>query len=832
MSTSRKLVRRATQAAWLSLVLAIDPGAARAQASNTPASSTPASSTPVLAAPTDFAIPRQPLESALTAFSAATRLQVLVSGDLVRGIVSPGISGSLTPADALRGLLAGTGLAARFVDRDTVTLQPAPAGQVPGVTTLDPVQVQGAARQNAWEAPPGFVATRSTTGTKTDTPLIDTPQTVNVVTRDEIATRGAQTITQALEYTPGVNAGYYGGTTDARYDWVATRGFVARRYLDGLRLPYGARGYSQAMIDPYGLESVEVLKGPSSVLYGQNNPGGLINLVSKRPPSETLREVELQTGSHGRAQGAFDIGGPLDAQGKFSYRLTGLARDVGSQVDYLDERRIFIAPALTWRPTIDTTLTLMGQYLSVNAKGGGAPQGMPVYGTLWANPNGKIPKNRFIGEPGYDKFSNTQYSVGYAFEHRFDDAWTVRQNLRYTNVDTFSRRVQAAAFSTADYSTVSRYAWAFPEKAGVFGVDTQAQARFATGPLRHTVLFGFDYQNEDGRYQESQLALIAPLNVYNPVYANNVVQPPLGTQVDQLRNQYGVYVQDEIELGPWALMLSGRQDWADTRTSTLNAVTGARAVVNQDDTAFTGRAGLVYRFGNGLAPYVSYATSFVPTSGVSRAGTPFDPQTGQQYEVGVKYQPTGFNSFVTLSAYNLTQKNVLTPDPVDTRFSVQTGEARVRGVEVEGKASLGFGVDLVASYSYAQSKVLSANRNAAGASLVGKDLPLVPRQQAALWADYNIPDGWLAGLVPGGGVRYVGTYFGDANNVYKTPGVTLFDAALRYDLGRASPALEGAQIQLNASNLFNKEFVTACASATGCYWGAGRTVLATLRYRW
>ncbi len=815
---------RATQAAALSLVLALalDPVATMAQGAPAPAS----------ASMRDFAIPRQPLDAALTAFSAATRLQVLVPGDMVRGVVSPGVSGNLTAADALRGLLAGTGLAARFVDADTITLQRVQAGQSGDVTMLDPVQVQGASRQNSWEAPPGFVATRSTTGTKTDTPLIETPQTINVVTRDEMEVRASQSLTQALQYTPGVNAGYYGGTTDVRYDWITARGFVTRRYLDGIRLPYGARGYSQAMIDPYGLESVEVLKGPSSVLYGQNNPGGLLNLVSKRPPSETVREVELQTGSYGRAQGGFDIGGPIDKEGKFSYRLTGLARDVGSQVDYLDERRIFIAPAVTWRPTVDTTLTLMGQYLSVNAKGGGAPQGLPVYGTLWPNPNGKIPQNRFIGEPGYDKFSNSQYSIGYAFEHRFNDVWTVRQNLRYTNVDTFSRRVQAAGLSTSDYRTVSRYAWAFPEKSGVFGVDNQVQARFSTGPLRHTVLFGFDYQNEDGRYQESQLAAIASINIFNPVYANNVVQPPLGTQVDQLRNQYGLYAQDEIELGPWALMLSGRQDWADTRTSTLNAVSGAKSVINQDDKAFTGRAGLVYRFGNGLAPYASYATSFVPTSGTSRAGTPFDPQTGQQYEVGVKYQPTGFNSFVTLSAYNLTQKNVLTPDPVDTRFSVQTGEARVRGLEFEGKASLGFGLDLTASYAYAQSKVTKANRNGAGATLVGKDLPLVPRQQAGLWADYTVADGWLGGLMPGGGMRYIGPSYGDANNAYKAPGVTLFDAALRYDLGRANASLQGAQVQLNVSNLFDKEYVTACASATGCYWGTGRTVLATLRYKW
>ena len=456
---------------------------------------------------------------------------------------------------------------------------------------------------------------------------------------------------------------------------------------------------------------------------------------------------------------------------------------------------------------------------------------MPALGTLYANPKGRIPTKRFIGEPNYDRFKLQQGFIGYAFEHRFNDVWTVRQNLRYSHVDANTQRVQAIGLG-ADSSTLSRYAWAFPERSDLFNIDNQAEARFSTGPFAHTLLLGADYLREDARYDESQLRIVPSVDVFAPVYAGTVTRPPLGTRITQGRNQTGLYAQDEIRFGGFRLTVSGRQDWADAVTRTTNAATGALTRVKQDDAAFTSRVGLSYLLDGGLAPYISYATSFQPTAGTDRAGQPFAPTEGEQIEGGIKFQPPGTNLLMTGTVFDLTQKNVLTPDPTDFRFNAQTGEARVRGVELEVKASLTESLDLIASYAAMNSEITKANANAAGASIIGNELPFVPQHQASAWLDYTFRTGDWAGLGLGAGVRYIGASVGDNANLYHIPVVTLVDAAVRYDFGYRYPALKGVDLAVNATNLFDKTYVSTCIAATGCFYGNRQTVLATLRYRW
>ncbi|WP_419953597.1 TonB-dependent siderophore receptor [Methylobacterium sp.] len=779
----------------------------------------------------DFALPAMPLDEALAAYGAASGVQLIYDSSATRHLRSVAVVGRYDRAEGLRRLLAGTGLTPQFTAERSATLLRvvAQAGIVApdqaGAVALDMLEVSG---ENAIGPVHGYVARRSATATKTGTPILETPQAINVVGRKEIEDRQAQSVSQALLYTPGV-MNQYG--TDVRYDWLYVRGFVPGRYLDGLRLPFGARGYSQPRVESYGLERVELLKGPSSGLYGQNSPGGLLNLVSKRPTATPLREIQLQTGSFGRAQAAFDLSGPIDPEGRILYRLTGLARTTGTQLDYLEEDRVFIAPSLTLRPDADTSLTILSQYLNIDSPGGGAPQGLPALGTLYANPKGRIPTKRFIGEPNYDRFKLQQGFIGYAFEHRFNDVWTVRQNLRYSHVDANTQRVQAIGLG-ADNSTLSRYAWAFPERSDLFNIDNQAEARFSTGPFAHTLLLGADYLREDARYDESQLRIVPSVDVFAPVYAGTVTRPPLGTRITQGRNQTGLYAQDEIRFGGFRLTVSGRQDWADAVTRTTDAATGTLTRVKQDDAAFTGRVGLSYLLDGGLAPYISYATSFQPTAGTDRAGQPFAPTEGEQIEGGIKFQPPGTNLLMTGTVFDLTQKNVLTPDPTDFRFNAQTGEARVRGVELEVKASLTESLDLIASYAAMNSEITKANANAAGASIIGNELPFVPQHQASAWLDYTFRTGDWAGLGLGAGVRYIGASVGDNANLYHIPVVTLVDAAVRYDFGYRYPALKGVDLAVNATNLFDKTYVSTCIAATGCFYGNRQTVLATLRYRW
>ncbi|CAM3983858.1 TonB-dependent siderophore receptor [Bordetella tumulicola] len=700
------------------------------------------------------------------------------------------------------------------------------------VTTLAPIVVQSAQDASPTSGD-DYVATRSRSSTKSDAALIDTPQTVNIITRREMNERGVTSLAQAVRYTPGVFAQY--GDNDVRYDWLTVRGFTPSRYLDGLLLPFGSRGYSQPRIDTYGLERVEILKGPSSGLYGQSAPGGLVNMTSKRPTAEPFNEVVLQVGNFNRYQGSFDFSGPADEEGKFLYRLTGTLRDSDTQYQHVDDNRGFIAPSFTWRPSSDTSLNLTAQYQKITSHGGGGAPVLPVIGTLEKGSDGYIPRDRFVGEPGYDIFTNEQTMVGYTLDHRINDTWSLRQSTRYTNVDTNTRRVQIGAMVSE--SEAIRYAWAFPETSRIFQIDNQLNAKFQAGPTHHDVTFGLDYLREKSRYNESSLGLLLPpasplFDVFDPQYGTPVTRPPTATKINMTRSQLGIYAQDQIELDRLRFTFAGRYDWTDGTTD--NGTLGGDGQWNwasrdADADRFTGRVGVIYRFDNGLAPYLSYSTSFQPMTGVTRSGAALKPTTGEQYEAGVKFQPDGVASFVTLSAFQITQENVSTPDPVNTSFVVQTGQAQVQGIELEGKASFDNGLDLTMSYALSDSEITKTNT----ASQRGNELNFVPRHQASLWADYTLRDGPLQGVGLGAGVTYRGSFYGDLNNQYAIPAVTLVDAAIRYDLGRASPVLAGAQVALNVSNLFDKRYVANClGTAVSCYWGGERTVMATLRYRW
>ncbi|WP_421360697.1 TonB-dependent siderophore receptor [Agrobacterium rosae] len=782
----------------------------------------------------EFAISGQPLSAALVRFSSVTGIDVAFDGPLPANLRSVGTVGNLSAEGALRRLLAGTGLTYRFTTANTLLLvnpQNSPSsGSATGETILEPIVVQG---ENARGPVDGFIATQSATATKTGTSLKNTPQAVNVVTKDQIAAQGSATLTQALRYTPGVISQY---GDDSRYDWFTIRGFRPSRYLDGLRLPFGSRGYAQPRVEPFSLERAEVLKGPASVLYGQGDPGGLINMVSKRPSATALNEVEMQFGTDKRLQTAFDLGGGAGDDDSFLYRIVGVGRLTDTQYDYVREKKGYIAPSFTFKADEGTSLTFYGSYQHIDSPGGGGAAALPANGTLYTGIYPELPRGAFPGEPGYDHYKSDQASVGYEFEHEVDDTWTIRQNLRYSYIGTDTQRVQPYCPTVCDPTAFYRYAWAFPESARAVTMDNQAIGKFQTGDVAHTALFGLDYSYESSRYEESALSpIFTPFNGLDPVYgATPIARPPITTRIDQDRSQIGLYAQDQMEWNNYVFSLSGRYDWANTDTRTRT--TTADKQVDQEDGKFTWRAGLVYNFDNGLSPYAGYSTSFSPAGGTDIDGNVFKPTTGEQFEVGVKYQPDGSNSFVTLSAYHLTQDNVLTPDPRDTTKSVQAGQVTMRGVELEGKVEFNDVLSVLASYAYTDSEITKANLSNIkdpSTSNQGNRFAFVPQHQASLWLDYTLQTStsW-DGLSFGGGARYTGQTFGDNANEFDIPSYTVFDAAVRYDFGKADPKLEGLKASLNVSNLLDRKYVSTCIAATGCYWGEGRTVYATLKYSW
>lgn len=694
---------------------------------------------------------------------------------------------------------------------------------------LDTIEVQGTG-ERALGPVNGYVATRTATGSKTDTPIIEVPQTVNVVTADQIRAQGAQSVSEALRYTAGVRAETYGAAS--QFDsYTQIRGFKGDLFLDGSRLPDGAAtaDWTTSVVEPYGLERIEVLKGPSSALYGQSGPGGLVNMVSKRPTATPYREIQIQTGSFGRLQGAFDLSGPIDPQGTLLYRLTGLARNSGTQTDFIDDDRLFIAPAFTWRPSADTTLTVMGQYLR-ERNGKTSFNYLPTSGTLYPNPvNGRLPWNRYAGEPGFDRFDRDQGSIGYAFEHRFNDSLTFSQNLRYTQNDVYLRALNRNGELLADNRTLNRAAFRIDAAARAFTLDNRLEAKFDTGPLKHTALLGLDYRNEVSQYDVGR-GPAPSIQIFNPIYGAPVADPGINFQrKDAELRQLGFYAQDQIKLDRWIATFSGRYDIAETQTRTQTLTTNTMARTSTTDRAFSGRAGLSYVFDNGIAPYVSVSTSFQPTAATDFFGAAFKPLTSRQYEAGVKYQPSGINASLTAAVFDIRQENTLTgdPNPAHPFAQVQLGEVSVRGFDVEARAQLTEGLGLIASYAFLDHEITKSSV----VTDIGKRLPGTPMHQGSLWADYAIQGGPFIGLSLGGGVRFVGSTY-DTNNTVRIPSYTLVDATIGYDLGKLTPALNGAKLSVVAKNLFDRYYVSQCGNVPGCTLGSRRTVLATLSYRW
>lgn len=768
----------------------------------------------------DFNIPGQSLASALQALSTQSSLQVLYSADDVQGLRSQPVSGRLSPTQALSQMLVGTGVVFT-VEGNTVTVR----SRAPGDSLeLAPTTISGRTAESAYGPVDGYVATRSATGTKTDTPILEIPQTINVVTADQIATQGARNLTQALRYTPGLNTG---GFTDrnAIADEITSRGFSPTPlYLDGAYLPYAGSLGGAPQIDPYTLERIEVLKGPSSVLYGQNQPGGLINMVSKRPTTEQRSQIKLGAGSYNRVNGAFDTSGPIDDQKEFSYRVIGLAKKGNQQVDHTHSERMLLAPSLTWAPNEDTSLTLLAQI----QKDDGLEdyQALPRIGSLERGPNGqRIDRNFFSGDTRWNDYKRDQFILGYDFSHNLTDDLKFRSTARYTDVRDQYKGFYLRSFVTSggvtDQTRANRVKLDWRQHNTAYTIDNNVEYKFNTGALEHTTLAGLDYRHFNRKYDGYNAYNVVPINLYgsNNNYDTGSVTPTLDTKWDNTVRQTGVYFQDQIKLDKWILTVGGRQDWAEVDNKDLLA----RSVSQLRDNKFTGRVGLTYVTDFGLAPYISYSESFLPTVGTDAAGDSFKPTEGEQYEVGVKYQPFD-KTLITASVFEIKQKNLVTADPADPANSIQSGEVRSRGVELEVKSAID-NVEVMAAASYLDSFYTKDN--------YGNEDNRSEQQapvSATLWVDYHFTQANLNGLTFGAGARYTGRKPGDAANSFDVPAFTVFDTTVRYDLGKMTPSLRGVSTSLNVQNVFDREYVSHCNYSFGCYYGQERVASVDVTY--
>lgn len=689
---------------------------------------------------------------------------------------------------------------------------------VPFASLADDTVVVTAQPAESADAPTqGYSAKTSRSATKTDQPLITTGQAVSVITRQQMDDQNATTVNAALNYTPGVFTNFAGGAT--RYDTISLRGFhggdVNNTFLDGLRLLSDGSSYNALQIDPWFLERIDVLKGPSSALYGQGIPGGVVIETTKRPQFAPEGHVRLSGGNFNTKGGAFDYTDAINDQ--WAYRITGMTRTSDTQYDHQREERYAISPQLLWQPDENTSL-LLRAYLQKDPSGG-YHSAVPADGSLYGD---RLSRGFFDGESSHNVFKRWEQIYSYEFQHAFNETWSFRQNASYTHSNTKLEQVYGLGWN-GDRTQMSRYYSGEDSSLDAFAIDNQLEADFATGMLEHQVILGFDFQHFTND-TSSESGYATNLNPYtgatggDTLYLDSAFATPgvYGSHVKRKYSQTGVYLQDDMKLDKWHLALSGRYDNLKSKATTYETdVTDERS-----DDHVTGRASLLYAFDNGISPYMSYSTAVTPATLSDINGNLLKPTTSEQYEVGVKYQPVGSSALYSAALYDLTQKDVANRI-VQGSYYVPAGKVHSQGLELEARAPITDRFNVIAGYTYNKVRFKDAVDGNDG------NTPYVtPKQMATLWGQYNS----AIGLDLGAGMRYIGTQWADNENTQHMPSATLFDASVRMNLSQFSPDLKGAFVQLNVNNLTDKKYVAACYGTGYCYWGQERTVVATVGY--
>ncbi len=641
---------------------------------------------------------------------------------------------------------------------------------------------------------------------KSSVPLSKTPQSITVVPRAVLDAQQAQTLADALHNVPGVVANQFGRRG---WDDLIIRGQVASDslFLDGLRTAASNRVAEQL----FGVEQVEVLKGPASLLYGQVLPGGLVNMVSKRPRAETFAEAATTLGSHEFRQATLDMGTPLSDNGKAAFRVNALAMNSNDETDHVWFKNRFIAPSLSLDLGPRTDFTILTSYQERRYI---RQQGLPIVGTVQSNPNGAIPRDRFTGEPGQDPYRGYQSRVGYALTHRFDNGWTVNQNARWQSF-TLNGQLVANGLLRADNRTLRRTATDQHWDGDTITLDTNAQRRFDTGFGAHDITVGVDYL----RTRENSLSYncsVRDLDVYQPVYGSPI-NCPANPRTDSSTTvrAIGVYARDQIALGErWNAVFGLRHDTASTYST--DHLTQSRE--DSSDNAITGSGALMYEIAPGVRPYISYATSFYPNSGTNVDGNTFKPESGRQWEAGVKIDLDDGATSITVAAFDLERRNVLQADPVNDGYSIAVGKQRTRGAELGWASDLGNGLSLMGGYAYLSAVVVDDGGQVPSTN--NTRLNSVPRHSFNVTARYRM-QGSLAGWELTGGLRAEGSRY---TYGYDIPGYLVADAGVAYDAGRWRAAL-------TMNNLFDKQYY-AGGVRNAVALGNGRTTLVSLALRY
>jgi iron complex outermembrane recepter protein len=666
-----------------------------------------------------------------------------------------------------------------------------------------------------------YVPEGAITANKSNIPLIQTPQSISVVTRDQIDLLAFVDAQQAVRYVSGVFGENYG--SDPRYDFITVRGFNPKQYVDGLAVP-ATSTINSVGLDLYAFQSLDILKGPSSTLYGNVPPGGLYNMTSRRASSTAGGELQVKYGSDDFKQVAGTVTGP--ATDWLDVRFTGLFRDRDDPIDHLHAKRLMAAPTATIKIGSSTKITPLAYYQYDKIRGGNGGF-LPEVGTLIPNPAGqRISRSVNLGDPR-NEYVRRQWAVGWDAEQKLGSDFTFRSNVKWSRYRerTYVGLYNGGGYTDATDTIIQQSYFPNAERVRSFAADNRLEGSFSTGALRHKLLAGADYRNVVNIAQFG-FGAASTLNAYAPVYAASVVDPGLSPPYNNQRlRQTGIYGQDEIAFGQLYVTLGGRYDWVKLQDRIGNTRT--------DPGKFTWRVGANYVTDAGIAPYVSYSTSFEPVLGRDQiTNAPFRPSTGRQWEGGIKYDARGLSPdvklFATAALFDIVQSNVVTVGANLTPLNgTQAGKVEVWGGELELVARIKEQLSINASYSYNHSRVTESSRPFE----VGAELPTTPKHKLSAFADYTFARGPLAGFGGGFGGRYTSSSVGALPSLafgtnalvsaIRANSSTLFDAILHYDV-------PGWRFAVNGSNIFDKRYVARCSSANACYYGASRQILGTI----
>ncbi|WP_350298548.1 TonB-dependent siderophore receptor [Pseudomonas putida] len=750
-----------------------------------------------------WSIPAGPLAPALDRFAREAGISLSFDAQNVANRNTNGVQGALDTRSALSSLLRGTELQIEPQGPNAylVTPQPKPAGPLELGATEDyrlaPVIINAKVKASADDDANSVVAKELWVGGKVATSILNTPASVSVVTNKEMQQRSVSTTEEALQYTPGVVSDYYG--SDDRNDYFLIRGFQATTYRDGLTLS-SMRGVRE---DPYAYERIEILRGANSTLFGPADPGGSVNFVTKQPRFEKFGQGYVTYGSYDHAETGIDVGDALNDEQTLAGRFTAKMQNSDREYDHSQDDNRFVMGGLTWAPTDFTSATVVLDYLKTNSSPNSG--GYPL--------DKEYDRSDFYGEPGYNFHDVERTSLSGNITHDFDNGFTLRSNLRYSELTDDFGYVYLSDNASRVGTTIPRY---------VFGTDSDADQLNGNLMLQYdaqfehidsSTLVGVEYLDSTTK-QSSVYGLAPSIDIANPVFTGVPGGITPYTRKKNDATTKAVFLQQNLSFFDRVIATAGVRN--DSMDLSSKEYIGGEQTEKDNFSETSYRAALTYIVNDEVSTYVSMVESVSPPQvGVT-------PQTGKQYEVGIKYSPMGMDALFSAAVYDLTQENVtiavVLPSGIIEQQTV--GESRVRGLDLEAKAQVTQDISVIGAYSYMESEVLRGSLYD-GSSLKGNEFTTAPKHTASLWSYYDIPG---TDVSVGLGARYVGAYYMDAANTKKSDGTTLFDAALNYKIAK------GTDLALNVSNLFDEQHVVG--SGTANYYNPGREVTAKVSYSW